>query len=106
LTLEEAKNILRIDTNDEDIHIQTLIDALPTYIFERTGYPIDKQNAEPICRLLEKFLVYKFYINDEEVNYLDRTIESLITTLKFKVASLISEEESGEQAAIVDDVLP
>lgn len=95
LTIELAKNILRIDTGFEDNRIQAIVNILPFYIFERTGYPVDKQANEPLCQLLEQFLIRKFYLPDEPENYIDRTIESLIATLKYKAVEIENAENSA-----------
>ena len=85
MTLELAKEILKIDTSYEDERITAIINILPHYIFERTGYPINKQATEPLCELLEQFLLRDFY----EPEYSDaprgNAIKSLLTTLKLKV---------------------
>ena len=84
MTLELAKEILRIDTNYEDNRIAAIINILPHYIYERTGYSVDKQPVEPLCQLLEQFLIRKFYLPDEPYGTIDKTIDSLLISLKFK----------------------
>ena len=84
MTLELAKEILRIDTNYEDNRIQAIVNILPQYIYERTGYSVDKQSEEPLCQLLEQFLIRKFYLPDEPYGTIDKTIDSLLISLKFK----------------------
>lgn len=84
MTLELAKDILRIDEDWDDERITAIINILPHYIFERTGYPVDKQPTEPLCQLLEQFLIRKFYLPDEPYGTIDKTIDSLLTSLKFK----------------------
>lgn len=85
MTLELAKDILRIDEDWDDERITAIINILPHYIFERTGYPIDKQASEPLCELLEQFLLRDFYLPDEPNSTIGYTIKSLLTTLKIKV---------------------
>lgn len=99
MTLELAKEILRIDTDYEDNRIAAIVNILPHYIFERTGYPVDKQPTEPLCQLLEQFLIRKFYLPDEPYGTIDKTIESLLITVKFKAETISAPETKGEFTA-------
>ena len=102
MTLELAMKILRLDDGccdyDND-RLQAMIDILPHYIFERTGYPISKQADEPLCQLLEQFLIRKFYLPDEIYGTIDKTIESLLISLKFKAETANAPEVKGEFTA-------
>ena len=40
-TIEEARNILRIDGSDNDDEITALVAALPDYLYHTTGYMSD-----------------------------------------------------------------
>lgn len=90
MTLELAKNILRIDTDFDDDRIAAIINILPHYIYERTGFSVDKQAGEPLCQLLEQFLIRKFYLPDEPYGTIDKTIDSLLTALKIKVDAQVN----------------
>lgn len=94
LTLAEAKEILRIDTDFEDNRIQAIINILPHYIYERTGYPINRQESEPLCHLLETFLIVEFYLPDESNSARGYTIKSLIASLKYKAVEIENAETS------------
>ncbi len=86
MTLELARQILRLDedcSDYDDDRLQTMLNILPRYIYERTGYPVDKQADEPICQLLEQFLLRKFYWPDEW-HAIDKTIDSFLISLKLK----------------------
>lgn len=99
MTLELAKKILRLDDGCYDCdndRLQIMIDILPHYIYERTGYPVDKQADEPLCQLLEQFLIRKFYLPDEPYNTIDKTIDSLLISLKFKAETISAPEVKGE----------
>lgn len=98
MTLELAKEILRIDTDYEDNRIQAIVNILPQYIHDRTGYPIDKQADEPLCQLAEQFLIRRFYLPDEAYGYIDRTIDSLLISIAIKADSTV-----GGSSTVVGD---
>lgn len=85
LTLEEAKEILKIDADYFDNRLQSLINILPHYIYERTGYPVERQNEEPLCHLLETFLIRDFFCPTTSTDAkVVSTICSLMTTIKYQ----------------------
>lgn len=92
MTLTDAKLVLRIDTSDADNQIQSLIDAIPNYIYDCTGLLPAEQTEEPLVKVLSDFLIIKWYEHDETA---DKTIESLLKTLKVKTQA----EESRQAAA-------
>lgn len=54
LTLEEAKDFLKVDYGDEDIFIQDLINASEQYLKNATGKTFDSSNklAKLYCKVL------------------------------------------------------
>ena len=94
MTLAEAKLTLRIDTDYDDNQIQNLIDAIPSYIYQKTGLKPEKQSEEPLVKVVSDFLIITWFQHNESEIY-DKTIESLLTTIKLKVI----ESQALEKAA-------
>jgi uncharacterized phage protein (predicted DNA packaging) len=82
MTIEEFKNYARIDYNDDDEFIQSLIEASKKYIEESTGKTLDENNS--LHTLLLKILTLHFYenrqaITSNSVNEVPYTITNLLT---------------------------
>lgn len=67
-TLEEAKEILRVYSDDDNKIIQDLIDTLPQYLFEKTGKRWDTEPIEPLVKTVSRFLLASWYDMDSK-NY-------------------------------------
>lgn len=80
MTLEQAKIILRIDTDEEDFRIQSLLDAVPIFIQEATGLTVDKQADEPLVEVVTRFLICEWYEPDTPAA--PNVINSLLKTIK------------------------
>lgn len=61
VTLEEAKAWLRVDSDDEDSEIQSLIDGTEAYLFNATGKIFD--NTNPLAKLYCRVLICDWYEN-------------------------------------------
>lgn len=79
INLEEAKNILRVDFNEDDILIQTLIDTIPEYLENKTGKSWNDEPINPLVKTLSKFLLQCWY--EESTPQLEKTIDNIISTL-------------------------
>ena len=82
LTLEEAKEHLRIDGADNDVIIFSLLAAIPGYIEVTTGMSQEQQETEPLARTASKFILQLWY-NAEQADSekLQRTIDGLLKAL-------------------------
>jgi len=82
LTLEEAKEHLRIDGADNDEIIFSLLAAIPGYIEVTTGMSQEQQETEPLARTASKFILQLWY-NAEQADSekLQRTIDGLLKAL-------------------------
>lgn len=89
MLLEDAKLFLRIDTDDEDTLIQSLINAAVDYIEVATGLTAEQQATEPLCETAQKFLIANWYENRENGGDMagNSTILSLLKSIKAKAAS-------------------
>lgn len=61
ITTEEAKQYLKIDNDDEDSDIQSLINGAELYLYNATGKTFD--NTNPLAKLYCRILVTEWYEN-------------------------------------------
>ena len=82
LSLEEAREHLRIDGTDNDELILSLLDAIPGYIEVTTGMTPEQQETEPLARTASKFILQLWY-NAEQTDSekLQKTIDGLLKSL-------------------------
>lgn len=85
ITLEQAREVLRLDGTDNDDIITGLLAAVPDYIELCTGLTEAQQANEPLADTAGKFLIILWY-NAERVDAekVQRTIDSLLKTLQIK----------------------
>ena len=85
MTLEEARDILRVNAGENDELITSLIMTLPDYIEVVTGMKIEAQSAEPLVYTVEKFLLTLWYFADKADDAsLNRTIDNLLKVISIK----------------------
>ncbi|MCX7843244.1 MAG: head-tail connector protein [Clostridia bacterium] len=82
LSLDEAREILRIDGTDNDNIITSLVEAIPDYITLTTGIKPEEMSGIPLVKTVAKFIL-QFWYNAEQSDgdRLQRTIDSLLKTL-------------------------
>lgn len=86
LTLQQARDILRVDGGDNDQLIETLIVAIPEYIEVTTGMSLDQQLGEPLVDTVSGFLLTLWYYSDHtDDTKLQRTIDNLLKCITLKV---------------------
>ncbi|HBJ2612665.1 TPA: phage gp6-like head-tail connector protein [Clostridium botulinum] len=87
LTLEETKEFLKVDYEEEDNSIQDLINASEQYLKNAVGREFDSNNY--LAKLYCKVLVSDWYDNREYMennkmsNKVRYTIQSILTQLKY-----------------------
>lgn len=84
LTLEDTKKFLRVDTNDDDALITTLIDASETYLYNSTGKNFDSTNN--LAKLFCMVLVSDWYDNRSLTTTSEKTrriIDSMLVQLAY-----------------------
>lgn len=59
VSLDEAKNWLRVDYSDDDDDIQLLIDSAEAYLLNASGITYD--NTNPLARLYCRVLIKEWY---------------------------------------------
>lgn len=85
ITLAEAKEVLRIDTDNNDALISSLIASLPGYIEVTTGMPVEQQASEPLVQTVSGFILTLWYYADHADDVkLTRTIDNLLKCITLK----------------------
>ena len=88
ITLEQAREVLRLDTNDNDAIITALLAAVPDYIELCTGVTAEQQATEPLADTVTKFLLILWYHAERvDADKVQRTIDSLLKTLQLKAGA-------------------
>lgn len=85
LSLDEAREWMRIDDTDNDRIIQGLLDAVPGYIETTTGMDAAAQLNEPLVDTVTKFLLLLWYdVQSNEADRLQRVIDNMLKTITVK----------------------
>lgn len=80
-TIEEARDILRIDGSDNDEMIYALLSAIPPYLRATTGY-IPMGEYSPVALTAARFLLQLWYYGENaDTDKLQRVIDSLLKAL-------------------------
>lgn len=82
LDLEEAKTILRVDFDEDDEIIQSMINSIPEYLEEKTGARWDKFPINPLVKTLAGYLIHSMY--DENFKDYEKPIDNLLMLLTSK----------------------
>lgn len=86
--LDDVKNYIRIDTNDDDVLLASLIATARTFILNATGYLVD-ENTSDLDKLTLMMTVAHFYTNRDYIvatgavpQKIPMTIQSLYSQLQ------------------------
>ena len=80
-TIEEARDILRIDGSNNDEIITALLSAVPPYLEATTGY-IAGGEYSPLAKAAGRFLLQLWYYGENaDTDKLQRVIDSLLKAL-------------------------
>lgn len=80
-TIEEARDILRIDGGDNDTVINALLSAIPPYLEATTGYTASGSYS-PVAQAAGRFLLQLWYYGENaDTDKLQRVIDSLLKAL-------------------------
>ena len=87
-TIEEARDILRLDGSDNDAMIYALLSAIPPYLEATTGY-VEKGGYSPVAQAAGRFLLQLWYYGENaDTDKLQRVIDSLLKALSAERARL------------------
>lgn len=85
LSLEQAREFLRIDGTDNDSIICALLEAIPGYIEVTTGMTALYQESEPLVNTVSRFILQLWYNAEQsDSEKLQRTIDSLLKAITLK----------------------
>lgn len=82
LTVEQGREVLRLDTEDNDDIIAGLLAAIPAYIELATGMTAEQQEEQPLADTASRFILILWYNAERaDAEKLQRTIDSLLKAL-------------------------
>ncbi|MGW6190798.1 head-tail connector protein [Bacillus cereus] len=82
ITMEEARDALRVDGEDNDVIIIPLLESIPSYLEVTTGRTWEDTPVHPLAQTVTKFLLQLWYDpQDQDSERLKRTIDNLLTAL-------------------------
>ena len=88
----QAKNDLRVDGNDNDEIILSLVEALPDYIEVTTGMKKADQISEPLVDTVCGFIIRVWYYADKADDVaLSRTIDNLLKCITIRANTIARE---------------
>ena len=84
-TIEQARDILRIDGDDNDPQITALIAAIPAYLEITAGYIANDDEFSPLAKTAGKFLLQLWYYGENsDTDKLNKVIDSLLKALSYE----------------------
>jgi len=82
ISLDEAKDTLRVDGNDNDIIIQPLLESIPSYLEATTGRTWEDDPVHPLAQTVTKFILQLWFDpQTQDSERLKRTIDNLLVAL-------------------------
>lgn len=85
LSIDRAREWLRIDGTDNDEIIGGLLEAVPRYIEVTTGMPTERQRFEPLADVAARFIIQLWYNAEQsDSEKLQRAIDGLLKALTVK----------------------
>lgn len=78
----EARDILRVDGEDNDPIIIPLLQSIPSYLEVTTGRAWDDDTVHPLAQTVTKFILQLWFDpQGQDSEQLKRTIDNLLTAL-------------------------
>lgn len=83
ISIEEARDALRVDGEDNDVIIIPLLESIPSYLEVTTGRTwTDDTLVHPLAQTVTKLLLQLWYDpQDQDSERLKRTIDNLLAAL-------------------------
>ena len=83
-TVDEAREILRIDGTDNDAQIMALVEAIPAYLEVTTGYTTTGDYS-PLAKTAARFILQLWYFGDNaDIEKVKRVIDNLLKALSYE----------------------
>jgi len=87
-TIEEARDILRLDGTYNDTQIEALLLAIPAYLEITTGYKATGKHS-PLAKTAARFILQLWYFGENaDTDKLNRVIDNLLKALSYERAVL------------------
>lgn len=84
MTIDQAREWLRIDGTDNDEIISNLLEGAKVYIYQATGILDKDQDNNPLAVTCQKMLLSLWYNPDQDgADKIQRTIDSLLKSLSY-----------------------
>jgi hypothetical protein len=83
-TIDEARDVLRIDGTDNDAQITALVEAIPAYLEITTGYKAAGEFS-PLAKTAARFILQLWYFGESaDTDKLNRVIDNLLKALSYE----------------------
>ena len=83
-SIDEARDVLRIDGTDNDPQISALLEAIPAYLEITTGYTT-AGDYSPLAKTAARFILQLWYFGESsDTDKLNRVIDSLLKALTYE----------------------
>lgn len=96
ITLEETKQWLRIDGEDDDVLLNSLINSAELYLKNATGKQFD--NTNELAKLICLVLVVDWYENREFVGKADNVRHTINSNVRHTINSILLQLSYGGEA--------
>ncbi|PEF36290.1 head-tail connector protein [Bacillus wiedmannii] len=82
IDIQEARDAVRIDGEDNDLIIIPLLKSIPSYLEVTTGRTWEDTPVHPLAQTVTKFILQLWYDpQGQDSERLKRTIDNLLTSL-------------------------
>jgi len=83
-SIDEARDILRLDGTDNDAQIEALLLAIPAYLEVTAGYKTTGKYS-PLAKTAARFILQLWYFGDNtDIDKLRRVIDNLLKALSYE----------------------
>lgn len=82
LTIEESRDVLRVDGDENDPIILSLLNSIPAYLETATGSQWDVEPIHPLAKTTAGFILQLWFDpQDQNTDRLKKTIDTLLASL-------------------------
>lgn len=82
ISIEEAREALRVDGQDNDVIIIPLLESIPSYLEVTTGRTWEDEPVHPLVKTVTKFILQLWFDpQGQDSVRLKRTIDTLLVAL-------------------------
>lgn len=106
ISLEEAREYLRLDNTDNDTIIEGLIKGAEEYIRVGTGIPVSLLTTSDLAKTIAKMLLSLWYDSTQiDTDKLQRTIDTCLKSLSFITTEETNSIPSSEDIETINTML-